>query len=113
MLDTRLVPARHEIEVILTGPRRPASAIAAIEARLPAAGLQEARLSVHQTRAEDCKPTDVGSLKADILADIVRNNQQALQDKDMAIAALRQQLTQQQGWVEQATVRREFEAQSP
>lgn len=114
VLDTRLVPAKQEIEVTLIGPRLPASAIAAIEARLPAAGLRKARLSVHQAQAEDSKPIDVGSLKAEILADIVRNNQQALQDKDTAIAALRQQLTAQQGWVEQAAaVTREFEAQYP
>ena len=116
VLDTRLVPATHEIEVTLIGPRLPAAAIAAIEARLPAAGLQKARLSVHQAQAEDKQDTkiDIGSLKADILADIVRNNTQALQERDATINALRQQLTSQQGWVEQAAaVTREFEAQYP
>lgn len=114
VLDTRLAPASHEIEVTLIGPRLSAAVIKAIEARLPAAGLQDARLFVHQAQAEDTDKIDVGSLKADILADIVRNNQQALQDKDAAIAGLRQQLTGQQGWVTQAAaVTREFEAQYP
>lgn len=114
VLDTRLAPASHEIEVTLIGPRLPASVIKAIEARLPAAGLKDARLSVHQAQAEDTDKIDVGSLKAELLAEIVRNNQQAVQDKDATIAALRQQLTGQRGWVDQAAaVTREFEAQYP
>ena len=114
VLDTRLVPASRDIEVTLIGPRLPADAIKAIEGRLAGAGLQKTRLSVHQAQAEDNDKIDVGSLKADILADIVRSNQQALQDKDAMIAALRQQLTSQQGWLEQAaSVSREFEAQYP
>ena len=119
VLETRLAPRTQEIEVTLIGPRLPAAAIAAIEARLAPAGLSGARLSVHQAQAEaeaddnDSK-IDVGSLKADILADIVRNNQQVLQEKDATIAALREQLGGQQGWVEQAeSVTREFEAQYP
>jgi uncharacterized hydrophobic protein (TIGR00271 family) len=111
VLDTRLVPASGDIEVTLIGPRLPAPAIKAIEGRLPAAGLHNARLSVHQAQAEDDK-IDVGSLKADILADIVRSNQQALDDKDATIASLRAQMTVQQDWTLQAVaIAREFEAQ--
>lgn len=114
VLDSRLVPASHDIEVTLIGPRLPVSAIKAIEARLPSAGLKEARLSVHQAQAEDTTRIDVGSLKADILADIVRKNEQALQAKDATIGALRQQLAAQQDWEAQAAaVTREFEAQYP
>ncbi|EEF27059.1 conserved hypothetical protein [Ricinus communis] len=114
VIETRVAAGTHDIEVTLIGPRLPASAIKAIEQRLPAAGLQQARLSVHQAQAEDNNKIDVGSLKADILADIVRNNQQALQNKDAEIAALRQQLAGQQDWVRQAdAITREFEAQYP
>jgi uncharacterized hydrophobic protein (TIGR00271 family) len=114
VLETRLSPRTHEIEVTLIGPRLPLEAIRAIEARLAPAGMPEARLSVHQAQAEDNTKIDVGSLKADILADIVRNNQQELEDKDATIAALRGQVSSQQGWVEQAeAVTREFEAQYP
>jgi len=114
VLESNVDPARREIEVTLIGARLPATAIAAIEARLPGAGLQRARLSVHQAQAEDTEKIDVGSLKADILADIVRNNQQALHDRDATIAGLRAQLSTQQGWIEQAAaVTREFEAQYP
>jgi len=116
VLETRLVPATHEIEVTLIGARLPAAAITAIEGRLPGAGLQKAKLSVHQAQPEDHIETkiDIGSLKADILADIVRNNQQALQERDTTIAALQQRLSSQQGWFDQAAaVTREFEAQYP
>lgn len=113
VLETRLASNSHDIELTLIGPRLPPAAIKAIEARLAPAGLPKARLSVHQAQAED-KKIDIGSLKADILADIVRNNQQTLEDKDATIAALRQQLSGQQNWLQQAAaVTREFEAQYP
>ncbi|GGY96111.1 DUF389 domain-containing protein [Pseudoduganella plicata] len=117
VLDTRLVPATREIEVTLIGQRLPAPVIKAIEGRMADAGLTKARLLVHQAQPEDRRDDsklDVGSLKAEILADIVRNNQQALQERDATIAALRQQLTGQEGWVElAAAVTREFEAHYP
>jgi len=116
VLDTNVVPRTRAIEVTLIGARLPEAAIAAIERRLAPAGLQGARLSVHQAQAEDRDDDriDVRSLKADILADIVRNNQQALQDKDARIAALQAKLSGQQDWVDQAAaVTREFEAQYP
>jgi uncharacterized hydrophobic protein (TIGR00271 family) len=114
VLDTKVLPNTRGIEVTLIGARLPAAAIGAIEGRLAPAGLQGARLSVHQAQAEDHDKIDVGSLKADILADIVRNNQQALQDKDARIAALQAELSGQQDWLAQAAaVTREFEAQYP
>lgn len=114
VLDTRIVPGSRDIEVTLIGQRMPREAIVAIEQRLAPAGLKNARLAVHQAQAEDTNKIDVGSLKADILADIVRNNQQALQEKDAAIATLREQLSGQHDWVAQAAaVTREFEAQYP
>jgi len=114
VLETRLSPRTQEIEVTLIGQRLPEQAIRAIAARLAPAGMPGARLSVHQAQTEDSVKIDVGSLKADILADIVRNNQQALQDKDATIAGLRTQVTSQKGWVLEANaVTREFEAQYP
>ncbi|MEH6435194.1 TIGR00341 family protein [Massilia sp. DD77] len=114
VLDTNVVPGSRAIEVTLIGARLQAPAIKAIEARLAPAGLEDARLSVHQAQAETDNKIDVRSLKADILADIVRNNQQALQDKDARIAALQAQLSGQQDWAGQAAaITREFEAQYP
>lgn len=113
VIETRVAAGSRDIEVTLIGAPLPPAAIAAIEGRLAPAGLQRARLLVHQAQVEDQK-INVGSLKADILAEIVRNNQQTLQDKDTALAGLRQQLADQQAWVAQAgAVTREFEAQYP
>ncbi|MFC5547596.1 TIGR00341 family protein [Massilia aerilata] len=114
VLETRVAPGTRDIEVTLIGAPLHPAAIQAIAARLPASGLKNARLLVHQAQVEDHKEIDVGSLKADILAEIVRNNQQALQDKDAALAALREQVAAQQDWLKQAsTITREFEAQYP
>jgi len=116
VLEARVAPGTHDIEVTLIGTPLATTAIQAIERRLASAGLANARLFVHQgdvPRVESQK-IDIGSLKADILADIVRNNQDALQDKDAAIEALRRQVAAQQAWMAQAgAVTREFEAQYP
>jgi uncharacterized hydrophobic protein (TIGR00271 family) len=116
VLETRVAPGTHDIEVTLIGTPLAAPAIKAIEERLPAAGLNDAHLFVHQGPVQqvESQKIDVGSLKADILADVVRSSQDALQDKDAAIEALRRQLAAQQAWLTQAdAVVREFEAQYP
>jgi hypothetical protein len=115
VIETHIAANKREIEVTLIGPRLPQSAIAAMETKLGGAGLQGAHLVVHQ--AEDTK-VDVGSLKADILAEIVKNSQQALQERDDTIAALRKQLAEQvatrQDWIAGAgDIAREFAAQFP
>ena len=115
VIETHIAAGAHEIEVTLIGPRMPQSAIAAMEEKMAGAGLQGTRLVVHQ--AEDTK-VDVGSLKADILAEIVKNSQQALQKRDDTIDALRKQLAEQaatrQDWVAGAAdIAREFAAQFP
>jgi uncharacterized hydrophobic protein (TIGR00271 family) len=120
VIETRVAPGTHDIEVTLIGTPLPAAAIKAIEQRMASAGLKDARLFVHQGEVPqvESQKIDVGSLKADILAEIVRNNQDALQDKDAAIQALRRQLADEQAarqaWMTQAaTVTREFAAQYP
>jgi len=111
VVETRIAPGARDIEVTLIGPRLPQDTIHAIEKRLVPAGLPQTRLVVHQ--AEDTK-VDVGTLKADILAEIVRNNQQALDERDAAIESLRSQLAGQQQWLGQARdIAREFAAQYP
>lgn len=113
VIETRVTPGSRDIEVTLVGPRLPPNAIQAIEQRLAPAGLDGAHLVVHQAQGEDHK-LDVGSLKADILAEIVRNSQQALQERDTTIAGLRSQLASQQEWLGQAgAIAREFAAQYP
>lgn len=80
---------------------------------MPDCATRDARLLVHQAQAEDNK-IDVGTLKADILADIVRNNQQSLQQKDTALMRLQEELDKERDWKSQANaVALEFEAQYP
>jgi uncharacterized hydrophobic protein (TIGR00271 family) len=52
VLETRVAPNSHEIEVTLIGRQLPPAAIKAIEGRLALAGLEHARLSVHQAQTE-------------------------------------------------------------
>jgi hypothetical protein len=111
VIETKVAPGTREIEVTLIGPRLPAAAVHAIEGRLPLAGLQEAHLIVHQ--AENTT-VDVGSLKSDILAEIVRSSQQAQHDQADTIAALRARLATLDAWpVLAAAVAREFAVQFP
>jgi uncharacterized hydrophobic protein (TIGR00271 family) len=113
VLETRVLPGTHDVEVTLIGPRLPAPAIRAIEGRMAGAGLRDGRLFVHQAQGEDYK-IDVSTLKADILADIVRNTQQSLQEKDAAVATLKEELDRERDWKTQANaVALEFEAQYP
>jgi len=114
VLETRVLPNTHDIEVTLIGPRLPGPAIKAIEGRMASAGLRDGHLFVHQAQAEDNNKIDVGTLKADILADIVRNNQQTLQEKDAALETLKGELDKERDWKSQANaVALEFEAQYP
>lgn len=116
VLETHVGPGTHDIEVTLIGTPLAAPAIKAIEQRLASAGLKDAHLFVHQGDVPHIEPQkiDVGSLKADILAEIVRNNQDALQEKDTTIEALRRQLATQQEWMTLAgAVTREFAVQYP
>ncbi|MFC0251313.1 DUF389 domain-containing protein [Massilia consociata] len=89
VVDTSLSPLQRRIELTLIGARMPAAAIAAIEKKLPQAGLEGATLVVNQ--AEDSR-VDVGVLKADILAEIYRDTQEGLRERDATIAQLREEL---------------------
>lgn len=111
VVETKVAPGTREIELTLIGPRLPQDGIRAIEKRLAQAGLAGAHLVVHQ--AEDSR-VDVGSIKADILAEIFRDSQQGLHDRDATIAQLRQQLAAQAQWLATAgDLTREFGAQYP
>ncbi|MGG7603877.1 DUF389 domain-containing protein [Massilia sp. BKSP1R2A-1] len=115
VVDVQLDPLVRQVELTLIGPRMPLAAIQAIEKRLPQSGLPGARLLVHQ--AEDSR-VDVGVLKADILADIYRDTQQGLRERDATIAQLRQELAKRDArrdaWRETAfDIRNEFVAQYP
>ncbi len=89
VVEVRANPTPRTIELTLIGSRMPQAAIEAIEKRLPGAGLAGAKLVVHQSQDNE---VDVGSLKASILADIFRDTQQGLKDRDATISQLRQEL---------------------
>jgi uncharacterized hydrophobic protein (TIGR00271 family) len=111
VVETRVEGSTHNIEVTLIGPRLSTDAIHAIEQRLTAAGLTKAHLIVHQ--AEDSK-VDVGSLKADILAELVRSNEKAVNERDDTIGNLQKQLATQRAWLGLSDeMAREFAAQYP
>lgn len=115
VVDTQLNPLQRRIELTLIGTRMPAAAIAAIEKKLPQSGLDGATLVVNQ--AEDSR-VDVGVLKADILAEIYRDTQQGLRERDTTIAQLREELAkrkaQRDAWRDTAVdIRAEFVAQYP
>jgi len=115
VVDTQLSPLQRRIELTLIGARMPQAAIAAIEKKLPQAGLEGATLVLNQ--AEDSR-VDVGVLKADILAEIYRDTQQGLRERDATIAQLREELAkrnaQRDAWRESAVdIRAEFVAQYP
>jgi uncharacterized hydrophobic protein (TIGR00271 family) len=111
VVETRVAPGERTIELTLIGARVPQDAVRAIEKRLAQAGLDKAKLVVHQ--AEDSH-VDAGSIKADILAELFRGNQQSLVDRDATIAQLRQQLSAQAQWLATAgDITREFAAQYP
>ena len=115
VVDTQLNPLQRRIELTLIGARMPQAAIAAIEKKLPQAGLEGAALVINQ--AEDSR-VDVGVLKADILAEIYRDTQQGLRERDATIAQLREELAkrnaQRDAWRETAVdIRAEFVAQYP
>lgn len=115
VVDTQLSPLQRRIELTLIGARMPQAAIAAIEKKLPQAGLEGATLVVHQ--AEDSR-IDVGVLKADILTEIYRDTQQGLRERDATIAQLREELarrtTERNAWRETAAdIGAEFIAQYP
>lgn len=112
VVETRVDPGSREIELTLIGPRLPQENIRALEKRLAPAGLAGAHLLVHQ--AEDAPRVDVGSLKADLLAEILRDSQQTLHDRDATIAQLRKQVAAQAQWLAGAgDLAREFAAQYP
>ncbi len=111
VVDTSLSALDRKIELTLVGARMPAEAIGAIEKKLAGAGLAGTRLVVHQ--AEDSR-VDVTTLKADILAEIFRDTQNGLRERDAAIAELREQLARRAAWDKTALdIAAELTAQYP
>lgn len=103
--------AARRIDVTLIGARFAPDALRAVQAKLAAAGLEQTRLVVHQ--AENQK-IDVAALKTDLLADVYRQSQAQLAERERSIADLRATLQERDAW--RATARdiaAELSAQLP
>lgn len=104
-------PSSRQIDVTLIGARLTPTALSAVQARLGSAGLEHARLTVHQ--AEDQK-VDVAALRTDLLADFYRQSQLQLAERERSIAALRSELAQRDSWQAAALdIATELKAQLP
>ena len=82
----------HEIKVFLIGDHITQSELGNISARLSSAGLQNSSLKVYQNGEKE--RLDVSSLKADIVADLYKNSQSVLDEKNKEIEQLKSQLAE-------------------
>lgn len=106
-----LAPEKREIEVTLTGDPLPDADLAAIRARLPAAGLTGSRVTVHQGAD---RRVDVNQLRQGILADLYRANVDTLRERDATIQKLQAELEARKTQAaDSGNVLRELQAQYP
>ena len=82
----------HEIKVFLIGEHVTQKELNNISARLSGAGLKNAILKIYQNGEQ--KILNFSTLKADIVTDLYKNSQIALEDKDKQIANLKAQVQQ-------------------
>lgn len=85
-IDTK----EHEIKVFLVGDYISKSRLNDISAKLSDAGLENAKLQVHQNG--EVETIDVSHLKADIISDLYKNSQVALDTKERKITELKKQI---------------------
>ena len=83
--ELSVAPATQTIEVTLIGEYVASDKLAGIVARLPAGGLEGAKLRLHQSK--DSR-VDVSLLKTNVLKDLYTQSQQRLEEKDKIIARL-------------------------
>jgi uncharacterized hydrophobic protein (TIGR00271 family) len=97
--QSQIDPANKMIEITVIGEFLSSAKLAAIAERLPAAGLSEAKLEVHQQA--DQQRIDVTSLKSGLLSDLYNKSQQALEAKEQQIRQLQTALNQRSSDQEQ------------
>jgi uncharacterized hydrophobic protein (TIGR00271 family) len=85
--QSKIDPKGKLIEATLIGEYLPATRLAEISAKLPAAGLDGGRLVIHQQA--DQQRIDVRSLRSELLSDLYTKAQQQLEEKDRQIQQLR------------------------
>ena len=80
----------HELKIFLIGDHVAQSELNNISSRLSSAGLQDASLKVYQNGEKEI--LNVSTLKADIVTDLYKNSQTALENKDKQIEQLKTQI---------------------
>ena len=98
--DVRVDPKVGMIEVSLIGLPLDKATLKRIEGKLATAGLPNARMLVHQAGEND--QIDVTALRSSLLSDLYKDSQDALQRKDVELAALRERLAQRDELLSQA-----------
>lgn len=86
--DLQIVAAERKIDLTLLGDPLAPDAIAAIEQRLPDAGLADARLRVHQARTV----VDAAAIRQAIMGDLIRDGLTTAGVKDREIDRLREEV---------------------
>lgn len=83
-------PKSRTISITVIGAYLTTEQISALSSRLPAAGLTQAKLEVHQQTNQE--RIDISKLKTGLLSDLYAKNQLALENKDRQIQELREML---------------------
>lgn len=106
VVDIKIDPAKHAIDLSLIGDPIGAEALQNIEARLAGANLENAKIVLHQIGDHR---VDVAALKSTLLSDLLRDSQEAVKQRDLELQTLKTQLaTRDAIWNQAEDVTREL-----
>lgn len=88
--QVKIDPKTKEIKVFLIGTHIPQSELNNISLRMAGMGLEKATLKVYQNG--ESESIDLSMIKADIVTDLYKNSQAALEDKEATIARLQEEV---------------------
>lgn len=88
--QVKIDPKTKEIKVFLIGTHIPQSELNNISMRMAGMGLEKATLKVYQNGENES--IDLSMIKADIVTDLYKNSQAALEDKEAKIARLQEEV---------------------
>ncbi|MGD9591880.1 MAG: hypothetical protein AB7V32_05125, partial [Candidatus Berkiella sp.] len=89
VVNTRIDPDKHLIDISLVGDRIGADTLRTIETRLISAGLEGTKIILHQIGDNQI---DVTELKSSLLADLLRESQNSIKERDVALQRLNSEL---------------------
>ena len=88
--QVKIDPKTKEVKVFLIGSHIPQNELNRISARMDSVGLKNATMKIYQNGEQDS--IDVSTLKADIITDLYKTSQTALEAKDKQITQLKEQV---------------------